>query len=167
MFNIYKFRSVTDIAPAFFQKLGVKCLLLDIDNTIMPYSVPLPAADISTWVQNLRTAGIELRILSNAKSETRARKVSEYLGVPYSYGSKKPRTKAALELTRDFSDKKQLAAVGDQFFTDGLEGVFLGAVSVLVDPLELSGQGILPVFRRLRYYAELPFRLLAKKGDKK
>ncbi|MDR1821379.1 MAG: YqeG family HAD IIIA-type phosphatase [Oscillospiraceae bacterium] len=165
MFNLYKFRSVTDISPAFLQKLGVKCLLLDIDNTLMAYSAPLPPPELAAWTQSIQAAGIELRILSNAKSETRANTVAAHLGVRYSYNSKKPRTKKARALTADYPDKKKLAAVGDQFFTDGLEGVFLGARSVLVRPLVLSGRGLMPVMRRLRYYAELPFRLLAKNGE--
>ena len=43
-------RSVCDISPALLQKLGVRGLLLDVDNTLTTHDNPTPAPGVEAWI---------------------------------------------------------------------------------------------------------------------
>ena len=46
---------------------NISLLLLDLDNTLAPYSARGPNKELSHWVQTMIDAGIKLFILSNNK----------------------------------------------------------------------------------------------------
>ena len=48
-------RSVCDITPELLGKLGVRGLLLDIDNTLTTHDNPTPAPGVEGWVRHAET----------------------------------------------------------------------------------------------------------------
>ena len=58
-------RRVTDISPALLRKLGVRAVLLDVDNTIAPYSVHEPIPGARDWVRQLMDEGFQVVVVSN------------------------------------------------------------------------------------------------------
>ena len=58
-------RSVCDITPHLLEKLGVRGLLLDIDNTLTTHDNPVPAPGVEAWVAGMQAAGISLCLVSN------------------------------------------------------------------------------------------------------
>ncbi len=58
-------RSVCDITPELLGKLGVRGLLLDIDNTLTTHDNPTPAPGVEGWVAGMQAAGISLCLVSN------------------------------------------------------------------------------------------------------
>ena len=142
---------------------GFKLLLADLDNTLVPYGVPLPDERLKQWRDELAAHGVTLFILSNNRKEHRPRVFAEALDVPYIGHAGKPKTPSFVKaMERIGVTREQTAIVGDQVFTDVLGGNLAGVSAILVEPIRLAGNP----GRYLRYAAELPFRLLSRKGEK-
>ncbi len=154
--------SIYDLSGEALERRGIRLLLADLDNTLVPYGVPLPDQKLKDWRDELAAHGVTLFILSNNRHEHRPRVFSEGLDVPFIGHAGKPKTPsfyAAME--RMGVTKEQTAIVGDQVFTDVLGGNRAGVTTILVRPIRLAGNP----GRYLRYAAELPFRLLTRKGE--
>ena len=50
-------RSVCDITPQLLEKMGVRGLLLDIDNTLTTHDNPIPAPGVEGWIAGMQAAG--------------------------------------------------------------------------------------------------------------
>jgi hypothetical protein len=55
-----------DIVPELLGLHGIKALLLDLDNTLIPHGSLAPRPEIEAWVTEMRQSGIDLRLVSNA-----------------------------------------------------------------------------------------------------
>lgn len=142
---------------------GFTLLLADLDNTLVPYGVPLPDEKLKAWRDDLAGHGVTLFVLSNNRRESRPRVFSDALAVPYIGHAGKPKPPSFYKaMERMGVTKEQTAIVGDQIFTDVLGGNLAGVSTILVEPIRLAGNP----GRYLRYAAEWPFRLLSGKGEK-
>ncbi len=151
--------NIYEISGEALAKRGIKLLLADLDNTLVPYGVPLPDERLMAWRDELAAHGVTLFILSNNRHEDRPRIFSEGLGVPYIGHAGKPKTPSFVKAMEQTGvTKEQTAIVGDQIFTDILGGNRAGIATILVKPIRLAGNP----GRYVRYAAELPFRLLSK-----
>lgn len=155
--------SVTDISPQALAEKGVRLVLADLDNTLVPYGVPLPDERLKAWRDDLAAHGVTLFVLSNNRHESRPRIFAEGLGVPYIGHAGKPKTPSFVKaMERMGVTREQTAIVGDQVFTDVLGGNRAGVAAILVEPIRLAGNP----GRYLRYAVEVPFRLLSGKGER-
>lgn len=137
---------------------GVKLLLADLDNTLIPYSQKLPTQAVRDWKDRLEAAGITLFILSNSRKPGRAKRFADALGVPYQGHSGKPRPGGFRKaMARMGARPEETAIVGDQIFTDIWGGNNAGVLTLMVEPIEFG-----TLFRRLRYGVETPFRTRGK-----
>ena len=59
--------SVTDLSPELLKKLNVKLLMLDFDNTIVPYTTNEPTGEMENWLKMMRSSDIQLCVVSNSK----------------------------------------------------------------------------------------------------
>jgi hypothetical protein len=142
---------------------GVKLLLADLDNTLVPYGVALPDERVKAWRDDLHANGVTLFILSNNRHESRPRIFAQALEVPYIGHAGKPKTPSFRRAMAQMGvTKEQTAIVGDQVFTDVLGGNLAGVTTILVRPIRLAGNP----GRYLRYAVEAPFRLLSGRGEK-
>ena len=57
--------SIYELTPETLESLGIRLLLLDLDNTLAKYSTDAPTPELTGWISSLRAAGIEPFILSN------------------------------------------------------------------------------------------------------
>ncbi len=154
---------VYELSGEALARRGFKLLLADLDNTLVPYGVPLPDERLEAWRDDLSYHGVTLFILSNNRHESRPRIFAEGLGVPYIGHAGKPRPSSFLRaMEQQGVAREQTAIVGDQVFTDVLGGNLAGVSAILVEPIRLAGNP----GRYLRYAAELPFRLLSKRGER-
>ena len=146
--------SIYDLKPRMFTEKGIRLVLLDVDNTLAPYTVHEATGALQGWVSEMRAAGLELYILSNNKGN-RPETFAAALKLPYRKRSRKPFTRTAREIMaeRDCGPDRT-ALVGDQVYTDMLCAKRCGAYAVLVKPIEFNH-----FWLRLRYWAEAPFRL--------
>lgn len=153
----YSFHRVTEITPAFLIERGVTLLLLDLDNTLIPYGSHALEDDIKKWANGLRNSGIELFIVSNTHSE-RAKNFAEAMGVAFIKSARKPSAKgihSALKQTG--KTPKETALAGDQTFTDVLAANRAGIISIVVKPISLKN-----IILAIRYFFEIPFRKTCK-----
>lgn len=150
-----EYRSIYDIDGAALAASGIRLLLADLDNTLVPYSVPEPTDSVRAWAAGLEQCGIRLFVLSNNRSGRRAKYFCSALGVPYISHAGKPRKKNFLRAMKQMgAEPAQTVMVGDQFFTDGLGGKCAGVSVILVQPIDMRSNP----FRALRYLLEWPFR---------
>ena len=156
--------SIYDMDLSSLKAAGIRLLLADLDNTLVPYGVPLPTDEVRAWNERLKDAGVTLFVLSNNRHADRTRIFSEGLGVPFIGHAGKPKSGSFFEAMEQMGvTAEQTAIVGDQIFTDILGGSRAEVTTILVKPIRLAGNP----GRYLRYAAELPFRLLSgKKGAK-
>jgi HAD superfamily phosphatase (TIGR01668 family) len=114
---------------------GIRGVVLDLDNTILPWGSATPPAEVQAWVRRLRSTGLAGCIVSNNFS-LRVRQVGAMLAIPVVGWALKPvplgfRRAMAIMGTRPATT----ALVGDQLFTDVLGGNLLGMYTILVEPL--------------------------------
>ena len=144
-------------------KRGIRLLLADLDNTLVPYGVPLPDERVKAWKADLNAHGVTLFVLSNNRHESRPRIFSEGLDVPYIGHAGKPKTPSFVKAMEQMgATKGETAIIGDQIFTDVLGGSRAGIATILVKPIRLAGNP----GRYVRYAVEVPFRLLSRGGER-
>jgi HAD superfamily phosphatase (TIGR01668 family) len=131
----YQATSVLQLSPAVLRAWGIEALMLDLDNTLVPWGDAVPPAAVREWIDGLRRSGIRLCIVSNNLS-ARVQQVALHLGIPSAQGRFKPsagKLRHALRILG--SPPERTAMVGDQLFTDVLAGNRLGVPTVLTGPL--------------------------------
>lgn len=152
--------SVTEIDPRALAAKGVRLVLADLDNTLVPYKVTQPPPELIAWKEALRANGIELFLLSNSRKPGRAKAFAEQLGIPYQGRSGKPKKAGYLKaMERMGVAPEETVMVGDQIFTDTLGANNAGVMPLLVQPIQLAGNP----GRYIRYAVETPFRLLGRR----
>ncbi|SFR02903.1 YqeG family HAD IIIA-type phosphatase [Desulfoscipio geothermicus] len=128
--------SILEIKPEELRKNGIKALLLDLDNTIVPRDRDKFSPEITAWLQELKETGFQLCIVSN-NSTSRVNSLAAPLQIPCVVRAVKPLRQAfvrALDLLGVTAG--ETAVVGDQIFTDILGGNRLGLFTILVVPME-------------------------------
>ena len=137
MFNpTYVFDKVGEITPEFLHKKQIKGLLLDLDNTLTTHNNPVPPQSSLDWLDKMRAAGIKLMIVSNNHAP-RVTPFAEQLGLEFVSEGKKPLTFGYTRAIKRLGlEKRNVAAVGDQIFTDVLGSNLKGIRSIFVFPIE-------------------------------
>lgn len=148
---------IYQITPRMFTNRGIRFIMLDVDNTIAPYTINEASPRLKAWVEDMKKAGIELFILSNNKGE-RPAVFAEALGLEYVKKAWKPFTKVAKAVLEEKGvSPAEAAIIGDQIYTDTCCGKWTGVFTVLVHPILFSN-----IWLKLRYWLEFPFRLKYK-----
>lgn len=138
---------------------GIRFLMMDLDNTLCPYSQSEPDDRLRAWQRELEAAGVTLFLLSNSRKPTRVAHFAQSMGIRYMGHAGKPKTGGYLRAMEENGfTPKESAMIGDQIFTDTLGANRAGIRSILVKPISLAGNP----GRYLRYWVELPMRLLSR-----
>lgn len=132
----YVFDKVGEITPEFLHKKQIKGLLLDLDNTLTTHNNPVPPQSSLDWLDKMRAAGIKLMIVSNNHAP-RVTPFAEQLGLEFVSEGKKPLTFGYTRAIKRLGlEKRNVATVGDQIFTDVLGSNLKGIRSIFVFPIE-------------------------------
>lgn len=132
----YVFDKLGEITPEFLHKKQIKGLLLDLDNTLTTHNNPVPPQSSLDWLDKMMAAGIKLMIVSNNHA-TRVTPFAEQLGLDFVSEGKKPLTFGYTRAIKRLGlEKRNVAAVGDQIFTDVLGSNLKGIRSIFVFPIE-------------------------------
>lgn len=118
------------------RKIGIRALIMDIDNTMVTYDDPEPTPKLDAWIAKMLANGIRIALVSNNESEERVRRFNQKLGFYATAKSKKP-LRAPMKKALAFMDVQigETAVVGDQIFTDVFAGKRMGMYSILVKPI--------------------------------
>lgn len=131
----YIFAAYREVTPEFLKNIGVKALLIDIDNTLAPYEQPLPDENIKAWFDSLKQNGISATLVSNNGRE-RVELFNSELGLPAFWKSGKPFAKNLKKAMADMgSDYSNTAMLGDQLLTDAAAGKHIGLRTIIVPPI--------------------------------
>ena len=144
----YYFDTFDEASAVFLLSIGVKGIVLDVDNTLEPYENPFPGEHVIAWLDSLRASGISAAIVSNNGGE-RINLFNKDIGLPVYYKAKKPFKKNVLNAMRDMgTNKDNTILMGDQIFTDVWAAHNTGIRAILVPPIK-DKKDLLTRFKRL------------------
>ena len=150
--------ALTDITPDILEERGIRLLMLDFDNTIVPYTTSIPEPLMEQWLLDMKQTDIQICVVSNSKKD-RVKIFCGNYGIPCITHAKKPFTKGINEcLTRFGIPAASAALVGDQIFTDTLGGNAAGITTILVKAIDNHN-----FWLKARHVLELPFIFAARK----
>ena len=150
--------ALTDVSEELLHSRNVKLLMLDFDNTIVPYTTSTPTAQMQTWLENMTKSDIQLCVVSNSHKD-RVKIFCEKYGIPCITHANKPFSKGIKECLAKFNLCPQdCALVGDQIFTDTMGANAVGVTSILVKAIDNHN-----IWLKLRHVAEIPFIFMARK----
>ena len=160
----YMFNSFREVTPAFLKSLQVRCLLCDIDNTLVTYDAAQPTEAVLAWLSAMKENGITVIFLSNNNND-RVAKFTEAIDNTWSADAGKPLTTKAKQLLSQLGfSPKETAVLGDQVFTDVWTGNFLGArATLLVPPIKDKTT----LFFKSKRLLEKPFLAHYRRREKK
>lgn len=131
----YYFDKITDIDLQKLKKNNINTILLDLDNTLVPWYNSYIDPEIYTWLNKIKLENFKVCIISNGLY-LRVKRISRELGIPYISNAIKPSTRSIVKALKMFNSKPENAVIiGDQIFTDILAGNRLGLTTILVKPL--------------------------------
>ncbi len=132
----YYFEKFSDVSAEFLSSIGVKGIVLDIDNTLEPYENPTPSAPLLAWFDSLANAGIKAAFVSN-NNATRVELFNKNLGFPAYFKAGKPFKKNVLRALSDMGVSADKAILmGDQVFTDVWAARNSGLRAILLPPIK-------------------------------
>lgn len=153
---------VTDITPELLNKLGVKSIILDVDDTIAAHHSKIPLKGIVRWLNAMKQADMKIIIASN-NYKSRVKPIAYRLGLPFIFLSLKPLPFGLYKAIKVLSScKDKSIVIGDQIFTDILGANLSGIKSILIDPLSKPKKFSLLIKRKF----ENPIRNKLKKDPK-
>ena len=149
--------ALTDLTPEFLVSRDICLLMLDFDNTIVPYTTNIPTEEMAGWLETMKASSVQLCVVSNSKND-RVKKFCAAYGIDCITHAKKPFSRGIRQcLTRYGADPGRCALVGDQIFTDTLGANCAGVRSILVKAIDNHN-----FWLKLRHVAEMPFIYMAK-----
>ena len=150
--------SVTDLSPQDLERRGIKLLMLDFDNTIVPYTTNQPADRMAAWLKQLQTSSIEVCVVSNSKKE-RVKIFCKAWGINCITHARKPFSDGIHRCLAQYAlPGKNCAIAGDQIYTDVLGGNCAGVQSILVKAIDNHN-----FWLKARHVLELPWIFAARK----
>ena len=143
---------------------GVRGLVFDIDNTLVPHDAPADPRSIELFLR-LRKIGFRTAILSN-NHEPRVRSFSEEVGADvYIMEAGKPKRGGYYRVMEALgTDLSNTLYLGDQILTDICGAKRAGMKHVLFRPIDRIHE---PFHIHLKRIVELPFILIAKEKQKR
>lgn len=143
------FNTLLDIDVSVLINMSIKCVLLDIDNTIKPYGAMVIDSSYKNWIDTVKKCGIKVVLCSNNYKhnvEPIAKQV-ECDFVPFCL---KPSPFGYFRAYLKSKEKrKNILVIGDQFFTDIIGGKIMFLNTFLLDPISAESEGKTVKIRRM------------------
>lgn len=131
--DIYQ-KNIYDINYKKLKKKGIKCLLFDLDNTLVPVKTDIPNKKLKELFAYLER-DFKIIILSNSNRK-RLIPFKEGLNVDVAASAHKPFKKKYLKIMELYKFKEyEIAAIGDQLLTDINGANRVGITSILISPI--------------------------------
>ena len=149
---------LTDLTPELLREYGIELLMLDFDNTIVPYTTDVPQPLMEQWLMDMAECDIPICVVSNSRNERVVRFCRHY-GIDCITHAKKPFTRGIRECLNKYGvEASHAALVGDQIFTDTFGANNAGVMPILVRAIDNHN-----IWLKLRHVAELPFIYAVRK----
>ena len=151
-------KETTDITPQLLREKNIRLLMLDFDNTIVPYTTTQPTEEMEAWLKAMNDLpDIQLCIVSNSHND-RVPKFCRERGIDVITHAKKPFSKGINECLAKYGiPASEAALVGDQIYTDTLGANGTGVTSILVKAIDNHN-----FWLKARHVLEKPFIFAAR-----
>ena len=148
----------TDVTAELLRQRNIRLLMLDFDNTIVPYTTTAPTSEMEKWLEDMNALeDIQVCIVSNSKND-RVPKFCRERGLDVITHAKKPFPKGIRECLGKYGiPANQAALIGDQIFTDTLGANNAGVMPILVEAIDNHN-----FWLKARHVLELPFIFIAR-----
>ncbi len=151
-------RELTDLTPGWLAEQNIQLLMMDFDNTIVPYTTNVPTDKMAAWLREMNASPIKVCVVSNSRND-RVKKFCETYGIDCITHAKKPSAKGICRCLEKYGvSPEKSALVGDQIFTDTLGANNAGVRAILVKSIHNHN-----IWLKLRHVAEMPFIFAARK----
>lgn len=128
--NSYKELDIDDLKDK-----GIKLLICDIDNTLVPHDEPNTNQEVSNFISKVLNSGLNFCFISNNTLERVSIFAKDYDVNKYSF-AKKPLRNTYKKIFDDYNvNPNEVACLGDQLLTDILGGNRVGIYTILCNPL--------------------------------
>ena len=159
------FKKVSEISLEYLRENNIKGLILDLDNTLIYYYRNMSEETVE-WANYLKQNGIKMCILSNSEKQEKVKAVAEKLGLEYSYFGMKPFKKGFKKAKKMLGlENHEIAAVGDQIFTDVIGSNRMKMHSILVEPIKEKDIWLTKIKRPIENYIKKEY-LKTKEKEK-
>ncbi len=149
---------LTDLSPQLLERRGIKLLMLDFDNTIVPYTTNEPTKEMAQWLKMMAQSSIALCVVSNSKRD-RVKVFCKAYGIDCITHAKKPFSKGISQCLAKYGlPPESCALVGDQIYTDVLGANCADVQSVLVKAIDNHN-----FWLKARHVLEKPWIFAARK----
>ncbi len=150
--------AITDLTPGFLEKQGIRLLMLDFDNTIVPYTTNEPTEEMTAWLQMMTESSVQVCVVSNSHKD-RVKVFCKENGLDCITHAKKPFSKGISACLDRYQLPPDVCALaGDQIYTDVLGANCAGVRSILVKAIDNHN-----FWLKARHVLEIPFILIARK----
>ena len=128
-------KSIHDINIHTLKEYGIKGILIDLDNTLVPWDQPHATSEVIDFFYKLRKHEIQATIISN-NNELRVRSFAEPIEIPFLFNARKPLRRTFVKGANQMGlNRDEVAVVGDQLLTDVFGGNRAGFYTILVVPI--------------------------------
>lgn len=135
----------------------MQLLMMDFDNTIVPYTTDIPTDEVRQWLEAMKKSDIHLCVVSNSRKDRVKRFCAQY-GIDCITHAKKPFSKGIRGCLQRYQLPASVCAlVGDQIYTDTLGANCCGVRSILVKAIDNHN-----FWLKARHVLEMPFISAAK-----
>lgn len=116
----------------------IKCIIFDLDNTLVPINVKKPDQKLKEIIARIEDKGFKVIIVSNSH-KPRVEPFKNELNIDAAHTAMKPLKNKYKKILKLYNlEDNEVAAVGDQLLTDILGANRMGMVSILVNPITTS-----------------------------
>ena len=149
--------SLTDVTPGLLRERRIKLLMLDFDNTIVPYTTNEPEEKMERWLMAMASGEIPVCVVSNSRRD-RVKIFCAKYGIDCITRAKKPFHRGIRECLAKYAlEPGDCALAGDQIFTDTLGARSAGMQAILVKPINNHN-----FWLKARHVLEKPFIFMAR-----
>lgn len=149
MFEATRYVASIDLVDVdWLRELGVRCVLMDRDNTCVPRDAKVAPPQVQAWIDRVHDAGIRTCVVSNNFHSKQVERSAAELRSEVVHHAMKPAPfaiHAALRKMGVTADEAIL--IGDQVYTDVVAGNLAGVRTVLVRPQSTSDLWYTHIFR--------------------
>ena len=147
-----------EVTPQLLRERDIRLVMLDFDNTIVPYTTNVPTEEMERWLRQMAASEFSVCVVSNSRKD-RVKKFCAQYGIDCITHARKPFPDGI----RRCLDRYQIPAqnallVGDQIYTDTLGGNLCGVQTLLVKAIDNHN-----FWLKARHVLEKPWIYAARK----
>ena len=132
---------------------GVRCVLLDRDNTCVPRDTKAPPPEVIAWLGAVRSAGIKTCMVSNNFYSGEVERSAAELDCDVVHHAMKPAPFAIWSaLAKEGVPAEQAVLIGNQMLTDVAAGNLAGVPTILVRPQSRKDMWYTYAFRAVEHF---------------